>query len=102
MSRPLVEDSQKTGPQDCKLTKTFSVLRTARGGDVQKHESHMSMLEAVTAPRSHGESLEAFRARLKRDTPPPASFKAYLFLCEKNTCLQAMPTLSVWGNGCQV
>lgn len=41
------------------------------GGDVQKHESHMSMLEAVTAPRSHGESLEAFRARLKRDTPPP-------------------------------
>lgn len=71
-------------------TKTPSVLGTARGMSRSK-EPHQHV-RSCNCPRSHGESLVR-----KISPPPPPPLKLTYFYVKKNTCLEAMPTLSVWG-----
>lgn len=89
-------DSQKTGTQDsdCKLDKDVLSPSNSWGG-MCRSNSHISMLEAVSAPVPTGNAWRLSEPDCKRTPQPPLELT--YFYVKKNTCLEAMPTSSVWG-----
>lgn len=91
-----MEDCQRTGILDSnsKLYKTLSDLRTVLCGRGCRKatETHQRFRNCNSAPQFLLEKHRDFQILIQKISPNLLS--AY-FLCEKNTCLQAMPTLSV-------